>query len=443
MKILRVNTFDQGGGAEKIAWALFDAERRAGHLSRLVVTEKRSRDPDVLEALRPPEPGAWGRWMLRVMQRLKPIHHPGSERGRALYTRLPSALQRLAGVEVFDFPATYRLFELAGFRPDLLHLHNLHHQYGYFDLRALPFFSRQLPVVVTLHDAWLLSGHCAHSLACPRWQTGCGRCPDLSIYPPVRRDATAHNWQVKRRIYQRSRVYIATPSRWLMDKVQRSILQPASVEARVISEGIDTDAFHPPADQAEARRQLGLPPEQPILLFTASGIRANPFKDYQTLRRAFERLAQQSPTPVLLLALGEAGPSEFIQGAELRFIPFQSRPERVAQYYQAADLYLHAARADTFPSTVLEALACGLPVVASAVGGIPEQVQEGQTGFLVPPGNAETLAGQTLRLLAEPELRRGLGRQAAADARRRFDQRGMIAAYQGWFEEMIAGWQPG
>lgn len=440
MKILRINTFDRGGGAERVAWTLFDAERQLGHTSRLVVSEKRSTDPDVLELLKPPQPGALGRWLLRLLDRINPRATPGS--GRLHYTSLRRGLKRLLGIEIFDFPLTYRIFERAGMRPDLLHCHNLHrHDGGFFDLRALPWFSRQLPVVITLHDAWLLSGHCAHSFDCLRWQTGCGHCPDLNIYPPIKRDASAYNWKAKRSIYQRSRLYVVTPSQWLMDKVQRSILQPGILEGRVIPDGINLELFHPPQDKIALRASLGLPANDLVLFCSASGIRSNPFKDFPMLQRAFSQLASQrgpGDSPLLCLALGESGPSETIGSSELRFIPFQKDPAHVAQYYQAADIYLHAARADTFPNTILEALACGLPVVATAVGGIPEQIQESRTGFLTPPSDAPAFAQQIARLIDDPGLRQEMGIRAAQQACQRYDQQLMIQRYLGWFQEILS-----
>ncbi len=102
---------------------------------------------------------------------------------------------------------------------------------------------------------------------------------------------------------------------------------------------------------------------------------------------------------------------------------------KIARFYQAADLYIHPARAETFPTTVLETLACGTPVVASAVGGIPEQVIEGRTGFLVPVGDARALAGRVLDLLADEGLRLRMGRQAAENAARRFGLEKMVREY--------------
>ena len=107
------------------------------------------------------------------------------------------------------------------------------------------------------------------------------------------------------------------------------------------------------------------------------------------------------------------------------------------RYYQAADLYLHPTRSDTFPTTILEALACGIPVVASAVGGIPEQIIEGKTGFLVPSGDAPVMARRIMQLLEDDAYRQQIGRQAADDAARRFGLELMVKEYLQVFHEHL------
>jgi glycosyltransferase involved in cell wall biosynthesis len=332
----------------------------------------------------------------------------------------------------------------------LLHAHNLHG--SYFDLRALPHLSQAWPFFVTLHDAWMLSGHCAHSFNCDRWITGCGNCPDLTIYPAIQRDATAFNWQRKRSLYARSRLYLATPSRWLLDKVERSMLVPALSEARVIPNGVDTSVFKP-ADRNAARTALNLPQESAILLFAARGIRTKKWRDYQLMHSAVEQVASvYKDRKVLFIALGEAGPRSTHAGADIRFVPYIDQPETVALYYQSADLYLHAARVDNFPTTILESFACGTPVVATRVGGIPEQVralsgigdslgkndQNTATGALVEPGNLVQLTRSILELIRNKDLRFQLGRNAEIDAASRFDLQRQVSTYLDWYCDVHA-----
>lgn len=140
---------------------------------------------------------------------------------------------------------------------------------------------------------------------------------------------------------------------------------------------------------------------------------------------------------VLFLALGEAPPLHGTGSLHIRFIPFLSEPEKVARVFQASDLYVHPAREDTFPNMVIEALACGTPVVATAVGGIPEQIKEGETGFLVSPHDPGAMAKAAITLLRDDPLRRTFAKGAAEDARKRFDAERMVDDYLRWYQEIL------
>lgn len=348
---------------------------------------------------------------------------------------------------------SWQILNMASRRPDIVHTHNLHG--WYFDLRALPAISIRAPVVMTLHDAWMLAGHCAHSFGCARWLTGCGDCPDLSIPVPLKIDRSKENWQAKAAIYRRSRLRVVTPSQWLMRKVEQSMLWPAISEARVIPNGVDQRIFRP-GKRLRDRRALGLPDDAMILLFAANGIRENVWKDYPTLEQAIVRLGADLGRKVLCLALGEEGPSQTFGQAELRLVPAVAGGEAIAAYYRAADLYVHAARADNFPNSVIEALACGTPVVATAVGGIPEQIWslggpgaepsvptysiDRATGVLTPPGDAGAMAAAIAHLNDNPAMLAELARNAAHDARQRFDLDRQADLYLQWFHEIRERW---
>ncbi|HRQ79930.1 MAG TPA: glycosyltransferase, partial [Azospirillaceae bacterium] len=429
MRILSVSTFDQAGGAEKIARDLSRAYRAHGCESWLAVGWKRDAAGDALAM--PNDRG------YRARNPLAAPWRPDSE--------IAADIER--GREFFDFAGAWDLLDLPPSPPDVLHCHNLHR--WYFDLRALPWLGRTLPTVLTLHDAWLLSGNCAHSLDCDRWRTGCGACPDLSLYPGQKQDDTAGNWLRKRAIFQQSRLYVATPCRWLMDKVENGILADGMVEGRVIPQGVDL-AIYRPGDRAEARRAVGLPDDAEVLLFAANGIRANPWKDYAGLRTTLEKLSARLPgRRLLLIGLGENGPPETIGQAQVLFVPFQNDPQTVAALYRAADVYVHMARAETYPNVVMEALACGLPVMASAVGGIPEQIvsafdwsggraadPQDACGGLAAAGDADAMAEKLAILLTNPDLRRRLSENAARHSRRHFDFRRVARDYLDWFAEL-------
>jgi len=312
------------------------------------------------------------------------------------------------------------VLELASRPPDVLHLHNLHG--GYFDLRVLPGLSAKQPTVVTMHDEWLYTGHCAYTLDSDRWLDGCGSCPHLESYPSLRVDGTAGNWRRKAELYRRARLHVVCPSGWLLDRVQRSMLAPAIASARVIPNGVDLELFAP-----ERRNER----DESVVVFAAQGARTNPYKDLATLRRALELLRGRQ---LLAIALGEAGPEERIGSVRLRSEPFLTR-EEVAKHFRGADVYVHATKADNHPLAVLEALACGVPVIASRIGGIPEQLTD-ETGVLVEPGNPQSLATAISDLLDDPERRARMSSAAAAAARARFSLDRQVDAYLDLYSEL-------
>lgn len=445
MNILQVNTSDVGGGAERISATLHHAYNVHGHNVWMAVGRKYSQDNNIFYL---PAHKAYcdilvQQW-IRFTERLPGIQRA---RGAGLFRKLCEQREELLlrmmkalGHENFHFPATSDLLNRIPQTPDIVHCHNLHG--GYFDLRVLPKLSKQLPVVMTLHDAWLLSGHCAHSFDCDRWKIGCGKCPDLSIPPALQQDATAYNWRKKHNIFQKSRLYIATPSHWLMQKVEQSMLAPSIIEKRVIPNGIDTSIFYP-ADKAEIRRKLNISQHSQVLLFMANNIQYNPFKDIHTLQRAVKLLAQSLPEQQIMFILlgGHEKIQEHIYHTQIQWIPFQKDTSLVADYFRASDMYLHSAKADTFPQTILEAMACGTPVIATAVGGIPEQIEHGKTGMLVPPGNVSVLSASIQYLLTNDSLRQNLGEAARKKVKRQFNIECMVETYLTWYQEILEAWR--
>ena len=440
LQILQINTTDKYGGAAEIAWNLFKAYQELGHHSHLAVGYRRSIDPEVIQI---PNIGSnpWTDFWLKASASSKKFSRTSSVAGylEKLLRMIGDPrlfVEYLNGWEDFEYPGTSHILEIIKTKQNIIHCHNLHG--SYFDLREISNLCINTPLVLTLHDAWMLSGHCAHSFGCDLWKQGCGNCPDLNIYPALRQDATAFNWQRKREIYLQSHLYVTTPCQWLMDKVMQSTLAPAIIESRVIPNGVNLKVFKT-YDQMAARAELGLPKKAKIILFAADGIRKNIWKDYETMQAAVSKVAKSlNRSDLIFIALGESVRKIKIGQVELRFIPYQKDPLIVSRYYQAADAYIHAARVDTFPNTILEALACGTPVVATSVGGIPEQIEHGKTGFLTLPTDANDMALRIKQLLTDRDMAEEMGGQAAKSARSRFDLVQQAEEYINWYKKILA-----
>ncbi|HVN53915.1 MAG TPA: glycosyltransferase [Anaerolineaceae bacterium] len=403
----------------------------------MAVDYKQSNDPAVIAIPHIcPNPFPWSHffWNISLFSQRYEGRIRGAGRLRHLLQTIasPTALvQRHLGWEDFNFPGSHQILDLFPEKIDLVHLHNLHS--NYFDLRFLPSLSKQVPTLLTLLDTWLFAGHCGYSLGCERWLTGCGHCPYLSLYSPIKRDASGFNWQRKKEIYSQSQLFVATPCEWMSNRLTKSILMQSVREIRVIPSGTDQTIFHP-GNRREARQSLGLPMDAQILLFVGQGTRANPFKDYATMERAIQVVSSQlKDKNVIFLSLGYEGKSKPYENSMIRHIPYSLDVTRVVKYYQASDIYLHAAHEDTFPNVVLEALSCGVPVIGTAVGGIPEQILDGETGFLIQHQDAVAMAQRILTLLGDTSLCQKMGLQAQEYARKHLSVDLAVERYRDYY----------
>jgi glycosyltransferase involved in cell wall biosynthesis len=340
------------------------------------------------------------------------------------------------GYEDHNFPGTYEIWNKLGSIPDIVHMHNLHGEY--FDLRALPEISKNVPTFITLHDAWLLSGHCAHSFDCERWKSGCGSCPDLNIPPRIKKDRTEENWALKKEVFANSSLYIASPCQWMADKVMQSILKPAVKELRVIPNGIDTDAFKP-YPKSDARDRWGLSKDRVnILMRGPLGQKDLYWRDDETLIRAFELLSTKYTSLKFdLYCYGGAKVDQTIGKLTIKSIGYFDSKEDMAEFLSATDLYIHASSADTYPNTILEVMSCGVPVLASDVGGINEQIEPGVNGFLYKSGDVDGLYQAIENCIEAPACLGQMGENAAAHVRKNNTLGHMTNAYLSWFREII------
>lgn len=438
MNILYINTTDKAGGAEKAAYDLFIGSRNRGHQAFLAVGKKTTESPYICEINNNKYRNPWARYWRSSQEYFQ-------DQKRLKFARLASKLANLGelkrwaewqqGHEDFNFPGIYHLLNDFHYKLDLIHLHNLHG--GYFDLQSLALISKSYPVFLTLHDEWAFTGHCACTFGCERWRIGCGQCPNLSTYPALKVDGTNYNWNLKSNIFTQSKLYVAAPSKWLLKKAQESFIRPAMLDARVIPYGIDLEIYRPSA-KTDIRQELNLPLDAMILLFIANKTKNNPYKDYRTIEESVRIIADSKMSyKLLFLCIGEHAPDETIGPATIRYIGYQQDPRRIAKFYQASDVYLHAAKTESFGLVIAEAQACGIPVVATDVGGISEVVENNKSGFLVPASDSRQMALHAIALLNNEQLKKEMGNNAYIIAQRRYSLNRYLDDYINWYIEIV------
>jgi glycosyltransferase involved in cell wall biosynthesis len=367
------------------------------------------------------------RLRIRVLYFIKSLEVGGSERQLAYLvahhdrTRFepnvwcerlgPVARQiRKAGVEIHRFPladsagfemepAVARLREI---RPDVFVSFSL--RYDCADVLAAA--AARVPVIVTAR------GNLRH------WYS----------------DQKAFAWERIRNLHTDM---VVANSRAVAAVVRRAEQLPAS-KVKVILNGVP---YHDSTCcDGALRRELGIGAGIPIV-GTVGNLRA--VKGHDILLRAFKQMLERVPEARLIVAGANQEPETGLEqlwgqlGLKRR-VHFLGQRLDVERVYAALDLYVHSSHTEGMPNAVLEAMAAGLPVIATAVGGVPEAVVDGESGVLVPPGEPSALAEAMLHLLQSPERSRRMGAAGRKLVRRRFRADQMARVYEKTYEELLS-----
>jgi glycosyltransferase involved in cell wall biosynthesis len=266
--------------------------------------------------------------------------------------------------------------------PDLVHVHWI----GEGFVRPDNLGRLGAPLVWTLHDSWAFTGGCHLPGACRRFEDACGKCPALAS--DRRHDLSRRGWERRERAWRDLSLTFVAPSRWMADRVRASGLgRDRRVE--VIPNGIDPTVYRP-LPRRLARSVLGLPADAVVVLLSAHAVGADPNKGVPMLLSALAILADRVPR----LHLAVAGSSGGIETPPIpvRYLGPLSDDYAMVLAYAAADVVAIPSREENLPNAAMEAMACGRPVAAFKVGGLPEIVRDGATGALAEPQDPGDLA---------------------------------------------------
>ncbi|MBN1256819.1 MAG: glycosyltransferase, partial [Planctomycetes bacterium] len=286
---------------------------------------------------------------------------------------------------------------LAEIAPEIINVHNLHQaaQVGWSH-EFLRDSLHHAPTVWTLHDAWSFTGACSYPGECQSFTKACTpECPHptsefFQAYP----EEIHRAWALRQSVFQEAKKLVAvSPSNWLAEQAKTGLWRDHRVE--VIANGIDLITFCP-MEKELARTRLKIVTTDPVLL-VAAHVLSDPRKGGELLRDVFERLNR----PLAVITLGQGKFGHLPKNVHLHTLGYLEEQEKIVAAYNAADLLLYPALADNLPNTVVEALACGTPVAAFKVGGLPEMIDPGKTGWLTTDISALGFAGLLERALRE------------------------------------------
>ena len=265
-------------------------------------------------------------------------------------------------------------------QPDVVHLHNLHGHNCNLQMLFRYLKGKKIKVYWTFHDCWAFTGYCPYYdiAGCDKWKTECGNCPQRKKYSWFF-DRSRYLFRKKKELYADMDLTIVTPSQWLADQVKQSFLHKANV--KVIYNGIDLEVFQP--RESDFREKYGCQ-DKFIVLGVAFdwGIRKG--------LDVFIELAKRLDDRFQIVLVGTNKNVDRLLPENIISIHRTQDQTELAEIYTAADVFVNPTREDNFPTTHLEALACGTPVVTFNVGGSPEAIDE-SCGCVVSLNNLSVL----------------------------------------------------
>jgi glycosyltransferase involved in cell wall biosynthesis len=411
MKALMLAHSNGGGGAGRAAGRLFTALDGAGVDVSMHVDFNDTDDP-------------------RVFRNSGPFAD-AARRMRITMDEIPAVLARHPQPQLFSpgFSSAITARRIDAFQADVVNVHWTN--FGYLSIKQLGRI--RTPLAWTLHDMWALTGGCNYddeSLQA-RWRNG---------FTAAKPDGM--RWDVERWVWGRktqswtSARHLITPSTWLAQLASHSEVV-ADWPVHVIPNALDTHAFSP-GDSAAARLRFGIDPAARVALVALGGDLADPRKGLDLLRDALTRMGDtndEHPFELMVVGRGTAPDGWGAGLPRTHWLGFVD-DDAIVDAYRAADVVVVPSRQDNLPQTATEPHACGTPVVAFRIGGLPDIVDDRVTGYLAAPGDSQDLANGITWVLADEARRASLGAAARQRALDLWDARIVGAAHARLFAEI-------
>lgn len=283
---------------------------------------------------------------------------------------------------VHIMPTLSLILKLERFKPDIVHIHNIHD--SFLNLPLFIFYLRRkgIKVVWTLHDCWLYTGHCPHyvEIGCYKWQHFCHDCKLYESYPQSRYDDSTYKFALKKKLLLSlgNKLTLAPVSSWLANEVSKSFLK--DVRCQVVPNGIDMDVFSPKAETS-IKKKYGIPNGKIILAAATDWGDRKGLSDYYKLSKMLS-----DDEHIVLVGVTDAIVKELPDN--IIGIKRTDNKADMAKLYSIADVVLSLSYAETFGLTIIEANACGTPVVVYNNTAQPELVTR-ENGIVVETGDVK------------------------------------------------------
>ena len=264
--------------------------------------------------------------------------------------------------------------------PDIIHLHCIHGYYINIELLFNYIKEKNIRVIWTQHDCWAFTGHCAYfdAVGCEKWKNGCHNCKQLDTYPSSKiMDNSLWNWNMKKNLFSDINMTIVTPCHWLSNIIKNSYL--GNYPIKVIYNGIDTEIFKHTNSLFKEKYHLE---DKKIIL----GV-AGEWTERKGLRDLLKLNEILDLDKYRIVIVGVTNKQKKDLKNNIIALNRTENIQELVDIYSASYIYFNPTYEDNFPTTNLEALACGTPVITYKTGGSPECIINKKNGAVVNKGD--------------------------------------------------------
>jgi len=345
--------------------------------------------------------------------------------GTTIEYYIHNLLSRIFGMQGrFSYFATKRfLKKVDKISPDIIHLHNIHGNYINYKLLFKYIKEKQIPVVWTMHDCWPFTGKCTYFdyVKCDKWQKCCYNCNNLKEYPENYIDTSRKEYKSKKKAFTNLKdMTIITPSQWLSENVKKSFL--GQYQIKVINNGIDLEKFYHMENDYKEKMNIQ---EKIVLLGVASDW------DERKGLNTFIQLSELLDKKYQIILVGISEEQKINIPEKIITIKKTNSIEELAKIYSMADIFINPTLQDNFPTTNLEALACGTPVITYKTGGSPEAI-DSNCGAVVEQNNIIELI-KTIEKVEKKKIKK----EICIDQSKRFNKDEKFLEYIEIYREIV------
>ncbi len=304
------------------------------------------------------------------------------------------------------YPFSYELLKHPGFlHADVVHYHLIHT--GYFSLTSLPLLSYLKPTVYTIHDPWIITGHCIHSFDCNRFEDNCGNCPYLTTEFALKRDTSSLNRMIKEIYLKSSHFEPVVASKWMHSLLKRSPIFKER-EIHVIPFGVNNKVFKV-LNKTELRRKYDI--QNDLVISFRSTLWK--LKSLDLIKNTLARIPEPLAKKITLLTFNDIGLIDELKSKfDVKEFGWINDEQQMAELYNCSDIFLMPSLAESFGMMTVEAMSCGNTVMVFRKTALEEIVDFGKCGIPVDYNDAEMFFQELMAVLQDKNRRIKLGEAA-------------------------------